>query len=358
MQRTARSARMSEASSGEGSHLAALGTGGRDDRLHFRLVLKLLVRCLALLRPVRRHVAALFGAFGALALLLLPLGLTLFDSFWTRALQGQPLLPVRGDAAAASTPRASSTVAALDVALRREVLARVIVFGAVVGDRDHADRDGALLLPGLDPAAREPDPAPLAARPLPEPLAALPRRLARRRRDLPDVPGQRDGDAAHRGAVPRADLHDRALTCSASRTMAIFDPLLALLLAVLWPPFLGARHLVLEAAAAAASARAREAESALTSSIQETLAGIKVIKAYGAEARRAAALRGGEPRRLRGGLRGAQPLRELPGLPVLDRGDRDGAGGRARRDPHAGAATRSRSRRSASRSGTSASSTT
>jgi ABC-type multidrug transport system fused ATPase/permease subunit len=64
--------------------------------------------------------------------------------------------------------------------------------------------------------------------------------------------------------------------------MALFDPLLALLLALLWPPFLGiglwySRRLRIR------FRRAREATSALTSRIQETLAGIKVLKAYGAE---------------------------------------------------------------------------
>ena len=54
---------------------------------------------------------------------------------------------------------------------------------------------------------------------------------------------------------------------------------------VAWPPAAGARGTCSRGAARAASARARETNSALTSQIQETLAGIRVIKAYGAEAR-------------------------------------------------------------------------
>mgnify|MGYP002064182343 CR=1 FL=1 len=64
--------------------------------------------------------------------------------------------------------------------------------------------------------------------------------------------------------------------------VAFFDPWLALILALLWPPLLlsgywFSRRLRVR------FRTAREANSALTSRIQETLQGIKVIKAYGAE---------------------------------------------------------------------------
>ena len=285
---------MSEAASGEGSHLAALGTGGRDDRLHFRLVLKLLVRCVALLRPVRRHVAALFGAFGGLALLLLPLGLTLFDSFWTRALQGQPLLPFEASLLRLD-PARFVEVASLDVALRREVLARVIAFGAVVGIAITPIVMALFyyqvwILQRVNQILR---------------LSLLDRFQSLSLRFHSD---SRVGDAIYRmyqdsamvtqliEVLFLAPIYTLSRYTFSVGTMALFDPLLALLLAVLWPPFLliGAwlsKRLRLR------FRQAREAGSSLTSSIQETLAGIKVIKAYGAEA--------AEQRRFEAASRGA-----------------------------------------------------
>ncbi len=68
------------------------GTGReRDEQLGLRELLRLLARCLPLLRPVRRHLAGLFVGFGGLALVFVPLGLLLIDLFWTRVLQGEPL---------------------------------------------------------------------------------------------------------------------------------------------------------------------------------------------------------------------------------------------------------------------------
>jgi ABC-type multidrug transport system fused ATPase/permease subunit len=271
---------MSEATGRERTHLAALGTGGSDDRLHFRLVLRLLLRCVRLLRPVRRHVAALFGGFTALGLLLLPLGLTLFDSFWTRALQGQPLLPFEASLLRLD-PARFVAVASLDVALRREVLAKVIVFGAVVGVAV-TPLVMALyyyqvwILQRVNQILR---------------LSLLDRFQSLSLRFHSD---SRVGDAIYRmyqdSAMVTQLIEVLFLTpiYTISRflfsvgTMALFDPLLAVLLALLWPPFLGlgaffSKRLRLR------FRLAREAGSSLTSSIQETLAGIKVIKAYGAE---------------------------------------------------------------------------
>jgi ABC-type multidrug transport system fused ATPase/permease subunit len=62
-----------------------------------------------------------------------------------------------------------------------------------------------------------------------------------------------------------------------------FDPWLALLLAAVWPPALVLGNLLSRRMRVRFRA-AREANSELTSTIQETLAGIKILKAYGAEA--------------------------------------------------------------------------
>jgi ABC-type multidrug transport system fused ATPase/permease subunit len=271
---------MSEAADAERTHLAALGTGGSDDRLHFRLVLRLLLRCLKLLRPVRRHIAALFTAFGGLALLLLPLGVVLFDSFWTRALQGQPLLPFEASLLRLD-PARFVAVPALDVALRREVLARVIVFGAVVGIAVTPIVMALYyyqvwILQRVNQILR---------------LSLLDRFQSLSLRFHSD---SRVGDAIYRmyqdsamvtqliEVLFLAPIYTISRFTFSVGAMAIFDPLLAVLLAVLWPPFLflGAwfsKRLRLR------FRNSREAGSTLTSRIQETLAGIKVIKAYGAE---------------------------------------------------------------------------
>ena len=271
---------MSEATGRERTHLAALGTGGSDDRLHFRLVLRLLLRCVRLLRPVRRHVVTLFSGFTALGLLLLPLGLTLFDAFWTRALQGQPLLPFEASLLRLD-PARFVAVASLDVALRREVLAKVIVFGAVVGVAVTPIVMALYyyqvwILQRVNQILR---------------LSLLDRFQSLSLRFHSD---SRVGDAIYRmyqdSAMVTQLIEVLFLTpiYTISRflfsvgTMALFDPLLAVLLALLWPPFLGlgvffSKRLRLR------FRLAREAGSSLTSSIQETLAGIKVIKAYGAE---------------------------------------------------------------------------
>ena len=68
-----------------------LGTGGSDDRLGFRLVVALLWRCIGMLRPVRWHVVLLGIGYSLLGAAILSSIVILFDLFWTRALEGQPL---------------------------------------------------------------------------------------------------------------------------------------------------------------------------------------------------------------------------------------------------------------------------
>ena len=55
------------ASQGE---LRELGGGGRQDTLGFRLVLRVLLRCLPWLRAVRGHLAAIVAAYAVTALVL------------------------------------------------------------------------------------------------------------------------------------------------------------------------------------------------------------------------------------------------------------------------------------------------
>jgi ABC-type multidrug transport system fused ATPase/permease subunit len=260
--------------------LAALGGGGSDDRLHFRLLVGLLLRCARLLRPVRRHVAALFGAFVALALLFLPLGVLLFDAFWTRALEGQALLPLEATLLGLDPARFVG-VEALSPELRRELLARVIAVGVAAGVAV-APLVMALyyyqvwILQRVNQHLR---------------LALLDRFQSLSLRFHGD---SKVGDAIYRmyqdsamvtqliEVLFLAPLYTLSRFAFSVAAMALFDPLLALLLALLWPPCL-ALGLWFSQRLRRRFRRAREANSTLTSRIQETLAGIKVIKAYGAE---------------------------------------------------------------------------
>jgi len=271
---------MSQAAGEARADLAALGTGGSDDRLHFRLLVGLLLRCVKLLRPVRRHVAALFGAFVGLALLFLPLGVLLFDAFWTRALEGQPLLPFEAGLLGLD-PARFVQVEALSPELRRELLARVIVVGAVVGIAVAPvvmalTTNQVWILQRVNQHLR---------------LALHDRFQSLSLRFHAD---SKVGDAIYRmyqdsamvtqliEVLFLAPLYTLARFAFSVAAMALFDPLLALLLVLLWPPCL-ALGFWFSQRLRRRFRRAREATSGLTSRIQETLAGIKVIKAYGAE---------------------------------------------------------------------------
>ena len=109
-----------------------LGTGGRSDRLGFGVILRLLLRCAQLLRPVRAHLIRLFLGFSALAIAFLPLGILLFDAFFTRVLQGEPLLPLEATFLGLD-PAVFVDVDALDPDSRRALLRRIIWVGVASG---------------------------------------------------------------------------------------------------------------------------------------------------------------------------------------------------------------------------------
>jgi len=262
--------------------LAALGGGGRADRLGVRVVLQILRRCLPLLRDVRGHLFALVGGFSATALLLLPLVLLSIDLIWTRVLGGESLTPIEASVLGLD-PAAAAGGGALSAELRRAVAERVVYAWAV-------------LLAFVVPAV-------LALFYYQTWILQRINQLLRVRLfdrlqalSLRFHAESRVGDAIYR-------LHQDSSTVTqlievliltplfaASRfvfslgVVLLFDPGLALLLAGVWPPAL------LLAAYVAQRLRARfriarEAQSDLTSRIQETLAGIRVLKAYGAEPR-------------------------------------------------------------------------
>jgi ABC-type multidrug transport system fused ATPase/permease subunit len=261
--------------------LGRLGTGSRDDRLRFRLIIGLLVRCLHLLRPVRGHLALLFLGFSALALIFVPVGILLMDTFWTRVLQGSALTAQQASFLWLD-PAVFVEAGALGPDQRREVLLRTIIVGLSFS---------------------------LAATPcgfalyyyrvwiLQKVNQVLRMRMMQQLQSL-SLRFHADtkiGDAIYRMYQDSAmvtQLIDVLVIAPLGMlgrylfgivVVAFFDPWLAVILAALWPPLLlsgywFSRRLRVRFRVA------REANSALTSRIQETLQGIKVIKAYGAEA--------------------------------------------------------------------------
>ncbi|CAG0955588.1 Putative multidrug export ATP-binding/permease protein [Myxococcaceae bacterium] len=266
----------------ERESLRRLGAGGASDRLHFRLVVGLLVRCLRLVGPVKAHVLRLVVGFAAIAIVLAPIGFLLFDLFWTRVLQGQPLTSIEATLLSFD-PARTVHVAALDEALRRSVAVRTIVLGVAVGVVSMPIFLGlwyyqVWILQRINQVLRVE---------LVQRLTSLSLRFHAE---------SRVGDAIYRlyqDSAMVTQLIDvlflTPLGAAARFLFSIglvfcFDPKLAAILAAVWPPTLAIGFLVSRTLRVRFRA-ARESNSHLTSTIQETLAGIRVLKAYGAEGR-------------------------------------------------------------------------
>src|SRR5262245_40920735 len=260
--------------------LAALGRGGARDRVSWRLAVLLFRRCLALLRPIRGQLLLFFAGFSTLALAFLPLGVLLFDAFWTRALQGNPLLELEARALGLD-PALYAAVGTLGPAERRAVLERVIgvalAFGAVATPLGMALYYYQVwILQRLNQVLRV------------QLLERLQRLSLRFHSD------SAIGDAMFR------TIQDSAMVTQLIEVMilvplaalgrfffgllvvAAFDWRIALGMAALAPPLV-ALAFALGRPLRVGFRRARERNAELTSRIQEPLAGIRVIKAYGAE---------------------------------------------------------------------------
>ncbi len=241
---------------------------------------QLLRRFLTLLRPVRWHLTALFAAGGVLAIGLLPIGYLLFDALWTRALEGRPptaevigFLGLGQDFAAGETLSPDQRL----TLVRRVIGVGVGVTLAVVPLALALYYYQVWILQRVNQLLR---------------LRLLDRLQTLSLRFHGE---SRIGDAIYRMYQDSAmvtqlvevllltPLYAAARALMGLVVVALFDPWLALGLLALFPPMLwlglGATHPLRRR-----FRRAREANSHLTSRIQETLAGIRVIKAYGAEA--------------------------------------------------------------------------
>jgi ABC-type multidrug transport system fused ATPase/permease subunit len=240
-----------------------------------RELARLARRCLALLAPVRRHLLLLGTGFGLVALLFFPVGAFLFDLVWTRALEGEPLTPLAAHLLRLPLEAVPSPEQ------RRAVLLRAVLIGvggivAITPPVLALYYYQVWILQRVNQLLRVR---------LVERLQELSLRFHAR---------QRIGDAMYRAiqdsamATQLVELLVMIPAAGAARFVfavalsALFSWQLALLLLALAPLtlWLGARF------APRLRVRfrgAREAQSALTSRAQETLAGIRVLKAYGAE---------------------------------------------------------------------------
>jgi len=262
--------------------LRRLGGGGAGDRLQFRLVLRILLRCLRLLRPVRAHVIRLVVGFGALAVILAPIVFLLYDLFWTRVLQGNPLTAVEASLLRLD-PAATVHVATLDSHVRREVARHTVALGLGVGMVSMPLFLGlwyyqVWILQKVNQVLRLD---------LVDRLQSLSLRFHAE---------SKVGDAIYRlyqdsamvtqliDVLVLTPLGAFARFAFSLALVFCFDPWLALLLGAIWPPTLVVGN-VLSRRMRMRFRAARESNSELTSTLQETLAGIKVLKAYGAEGR-------------------------------------------------------------------------
>jgi ATP-binding cassette subfamily B protein len=264
----------------ESAELSRLGEGGREDRLRFRLVLRILFRCVPLLRPVAWHLVAMVLMGTVLTLIAAYPAIQVVNVWWNSVLQPEPLSELQARLFFLEVPTVTS--ADLYGAAEREVVNRHVVAVGVVLILLLTPPFLALyyyriwILQRVNHLLR---------------LRLVDRLQALSLRFHSD---SRVGDAIYRMYQDSAmvtQLIDVLFVTPVENLgrflfslglVALWDPWMALVLALVWPfaLFLG---LVFSRRLRVGFRHARETNSALTSRIQETLAGIKLIKAYGAE---------------------------------------------------------------------------
>ena len=261
--------------------LSRLGDGSGEDSLHLRLVGRILLRCLHLLVPVRRHVILLFIGFTILTLILLPIGLLFVDTLWTRVLQGNPMLEI--EAWFFNVPVAAATSATgFDTELRRLVAERLIIWSVLLA--------AALAPPFIGLYYYQIWILQRVNQKLRVDLLAHLQTLSLRFHADNTV-----GDAVYRLTQDSAMVTQLIQVLVLTPFTAIPQFLYSVVVIALFAPALGGVLLGVLLPSLVAGAwfskrmrtrfrLARETNAALTGRIQETLAGIKIIKAYGAEA--------------------------------------------------------------------------
>jgi ABC-type multidrug transport system fused ATPase/permease subunit len=259
-------------------------TAGSDeplDRLSARAVLTVLVRCVRVLGRARWHLVALVAGFAGTTLALLPPSLVFLDLFWTRALQGEPLPPIQATLLGLD-PAVAVHVSALSESVRKAVAMRTVIGGCAIA---------------------------LVATPLVLALVYYQIWILQRvnqglRVDLLDRlqslslrfhSEAKVGDAIYRLTQDSAMVTQLVDVVLLAPVYAIGGFLFALTISFAIDPRLALLLLAATIPALALGAqyttplrrdfrRARERNAALTAQIQETVAGIRVLKAYAGEA--------------------------------------------------------------------------
>jgi ABC-type multidrug transport system fused ATPase/permease subunit len=270
-----------QARTGDTSSLRHLGAGGASDRLGFRVVIRILLRCLPFLRPVAGHLTFIVLGWGALIFLIVPPVLLFLDLIWTRALQGEALAPLQATLLGFD-PAETVSVEALSPEIRRSVMSQTTGWGILLSLPLAALAGGLYyyqvwVLQQINQLLR---------------VRLLDRIQTLSLRFHAE---SRVGDAIYRiyqdSAMVTALINVLFLTplgaivryLSALLVVTLFfDWRLGLMLFAIAPGLL-LIGFGLSQSLRVGFRRAREANSALTSRIQESLNGIKIIKAYGAE---------------------------------------------------------------------------
>ena len=261
--------------------LQRLGEGSDEDRLGFRLVLEIFVRCLGLLRGVRRHVVLLVLGWTVLLTLVIAPGLVVSDLVVTRVLLGEPLTEIQATLVRMD-PAEVVDVAALTEEQRRTIVRRIafaspLILPVVLGFLGLAYYS-IWILQRVNQLLRVQ---------MLERLQTLSLRFHSH---------TRVGDAIYRvyqdsamatqliEAMILVPLRSIALFVVGIATVALLAPRFALLLLAVVPIqiLIGAAF---SRGLRVRFRRARETNSRLTSRIQEAVLGIRVLKAFGAEGR-------------------------------------------------------------------------
>ncbi len=243
--------------------------------------LRVVRRCLPLLRGVRRHLAVLLLALAALAVVAFSSFLVYAPALWNGALQGQPISELASRALGLA-PELYASVDALEADKRRSLAERLtwVLAGlavAIAAGVMALGYYGIWILQRVNQWLR---------------LELVDRlqTLSLRFHDESRV-----GDAIYRTyqdsamvtqvvqAYIIAPLAAGTQALSLTLVLAAFSPALAGVLVATWLPLL-ALGLYFSKRLRASFRVARETNSGLTSRIQESLAGVRVIKAYGLEA--------------------------------------------------------------------------
>jgi ABC-type multidrug transport system fused ATPase/permease subunit len=266
---------MAQPSSNTQQKLSRLGEGGKSDSLSFRLVWQVILRCVPLLEEVQWHVIGIIVGAAVLAVLLVYPSFQLVDLFWSRVLTGTEPSPQQ------VWLFRLHDVAPWSIDARKAALRAIVAGGAVIALTWAA---GLLLLgywrlwilQHVNQSLR---------------LRLLDRLQSLSLRFHAD---NAVGDAIYRmhqdsAMVTRlidvlvlVPLQNGGRLLLSLGAVAFMDPRLALALAICWPImlFVGYRF---SRPMRVSFRNAREHNSALTSLIQASLQGIRVIKAYGAE---------------------------------------------------------------------------